>query len=142
MIGEQFDKGGEICGVVANVRTRQRLPCGPGPPPMKLPRCKLYTQWSWSCSFIAPGGSYAWHHRLVVQARVRSNEKQQTSGSKWWDDVVPHLLAVRRTKIVRIIMYAPDLIRFAESLRAVVYPVILSHRCATKVPVSFKSSNR
>jgi hypothetical protein len=88
------------------------------------------------------GGSYAWHHRLVVQARVRSNEKQQTSGSKRWDDVVSHLLAVRHAKIVRIVMYAPDLIGFAESPRAVLYPVILSYRRATEVPVSFKSGNR
>jgi hypothetical protein len=56
--------------------------------------------------------------------------------------VVPHLLAVRRAKIVRIVMYAPDLIGFAESPRAVVYPVILSYRRATEVPVSFKSGNR
>jgi hypothetical protein len=108
---------------------------------MKLPRCKLYTQWSWSCSFVAPGGSYAWHHRLVVQARVRSNEKQQTSGSKRWDDVVPHLLSVRRAKIVRIVMYAPDLIGFAESPRAVVYPMILSYRHATGASFSSKWQN-
>ena len=55
------------------------------------------------------GGSYAWHHRLVVQARVRSNEKQQTSGSKRWGDVVPYLLAIQRAKIMPW-----DLIRFAD----------------------------
>jgi hypothetical protein len=34
--------------------------------------------------------------------------------------------------------YAPDLIGFAESPRAVVYPTILFYRRATEVPVSFK----
>jgi hypothetical protein len=43
-----------------------------------------------------------------MQCKFPEEEAKQTSGSKRWDDVVPHLLVVRRAKIVRIVMYAPE----------------------------------
>jgi hypothetical protein len=49
-----------------------------------------------------------------MQCKFPEEEAKQTSGSKRWDDVVPHLLVVRRAKIVRIVIYAPDLIGFAD----------------------------